>query len=175
MANLTFGKVPHPGFLDRPIDKPEGNGWDNLGKRQPKFVCLHRMIGSLRGTDAYFRLPSVGALTDYGIGVEATDGKADAGVIMRWNDPLGYRSGWASGPVSAPYGDGACIVSKYGINAVNRDGVSIETSGNYDTPIDDFAFGELAKLCAYWCDFMKVPYDMMSANSAIGCSAFVWH
>jgi hypothetical protein len=167
--------VPHPGFLDRPIYKPEGQGWDNLGKRTPKFVVLHRMIGSLWGTDGYFREPGVNALTDYGVGVAAQDGAAQAGVIIRWNDPEGTRSGWASGPVNGAYGDGLAIVNKYGINAVNRDGVSIEISGMYDTAVDDAAIEEIAKLMAYWWDQMKIPHTSAPINPATGISAVVWH
>jgi hypothetical protein len=167
--------VPHPGFLDRPIYKPEGQGWDNLGKRTPKFVVLHRMIGSLWGTDGYFREPGVNALTDYGVGVAAQDGAAQAGVIIRWNDPEGTRSGWASGPVNGAYGDGLAIVNKYGINAVNRDGVSIEISGMQSTPLDAVAEQEVAALMAYWWDRMKIPHTSAPINPATGISAVIWH
>lgn len=172
---ITYHRVPHPGYLDRPIHKPAGQGWDNLGKRQPKFVVLHRMIGSLFGTDGYFRMAGVNALTDYGVGVKATDGEAQAGVIIRWNDPTGYQSGWASGPVNGAYGDGLAIVNKYGINAVNRDGVSIEISGNYDTPLDPVAFEEIARLMAYWWDQMRIPHTSAPINPATGISAVLWH
>jgi hypothetical protein len=172
---ITFGRVPHPGYLDRLIDKPEGQGWDNLGQRQPKFVVLHRMIGSLWGTDGYFRMAGVNALTDYGVGVAATDGADVAGTIIRWNDPRGVRAGWASGPVSGAYGDGLAIVNKYGLNTVNRDGVSIEISGNYDTPVDAKAFEEIAQLMAYWWDQMRIPHTSAPINPATGISAVLFH
>jgi hypothetical protein len=174
---LTFGTYPHPGFSDRLItNKPEGTGWNNLGPRQPFAIVLHRMLGTLWGTDAYFRDPNVAALTDYGLGVEATDGKANAGVILRWCDPNGTMTPWASGPVSAPYGDGLCFVQASGnVNAANKHCVSIEISGQQETPIDDFAYGELVKLCAYWCDQMAVPFNSLTNNPETGCSAFIWH
>jgi hypothetical protein len=172
---ITYGRVPHPGYLDRLIVKPEGQGWNNLGPRQPKFVVLHRMIGSLWGTDGYFRQPGVNALTDYGVGVAATDGADVAGTIIRWNNPTGVRAGWASGPVNGAYGDGLAIVNKYGINAVNRDGVSIEISGNYDTALDGTAFEEIAQLMAYWWDWMKIPHTSAPINPATGISAVIWH
>jgi hypothetical protein len=172
---ITYGRVPHPGYLDRLIVKPEGQGWNNLGPRQPKFVVLHRMIGSLWGTDGYFRQPGVNALTDYGVGVAATDGADAAGAIIRWNDPRGVRAGWASGPVNGAYGDGLAIVTKYGLNAVNRDGVSIEISGNYDTPVDGNALEEIAHLMAYWWDWMKIPHTSAPINPATGISAVIWH
>ena len=174
---LTFGKYPHPGFSDRLItNKPEGVGWNNLGKRKPYSVTLHRIIGSLWGTDAYFRDPTVPALTDYGIGVAAQDGTENAGVILRWCDPYGYVTPWASGPVSAPYGDGLCLLTYFGYyDAANKNAVSIEISGYQDTPIDDFSFAELVKLCAYWCDQIGVAYDQLTDFFVTGCSAFVWH
>lgn len=174
---LTFGKVPHPGYIDiqnEMADKREGYGWDNLGKRNPKFITLHRMVGTLAGTRQHFGSPSVPSLTDYGIGILAVDGQKSAGVIHKYNDPLGYRSGWASGKVSAPYGAGKALVDKYGINVVNRDGVSIEVSGTNE-PIDDFSWSELVKLCAYWLDYMKVPYTSLPTNPHTGIDALVWH
>lgn len=172
---ITYGNVSHPTFQDRPIQKAAGNGWDDLGPRQPKGVVLHRMIGSLWGTDGYFRRPEVGALTDYGVGVLATDTVENDGVILRWNDPLGRRSGWASGPVSKPYGDGALFVGKYGANAVNRDLVSIEVSGNYETALSPKAFESVCALVAYWADRCKVPWTAFPVNPATGISCVFWH
>jgi hypothetical protein len=174
---ITFGRVPKYGFTDKRAgvsDKPEGVGWDNLGQRKPKFIVLHRMIGSLDGTDQYFGSPSVPALTDFGVGVEAMDGKSRAGWIYMWSDPLGFRSGWASGRVSAPYGDGKRIVDKYGVIAVNRDGVSVEISGNQTTPIDPVSWQEIVHLCAWWADFMKIPYNS-KINPATGINFLIWH
>jgi hypothetical protein len=165
------------GFFDkRPgvADKPEGVGWDNLGQRKPKFIVLHRMIGSLDGTDQYFGNPSVPALTDFGVGVEAMDGKGKAGWIYQWSDPLGYRSGWASGRVSAPYGDGKRIVDKYGVVAVNRDGVSVEISGNQTTPIDEVSWKEIVHLCSWWADYMHIPYNS-KVNPSTGINFLIWH
>ena len=177
MPELVFGSFPHPGFQDRLItNKPEGVGWNNLGVRRPYSITLHRIIGNLWGTDAYFRDPSVPALTDYGIGVEAEDGKQNAGTILRWCDPTGYVTPWASGPVSSPYGDGLCLLTYFGYyDAANKNAVSIEISGYQDTPIDNFSFGELAKLCAYWADQIGVPYDGLTDFFLTGCSGFVHH
>jgi hypothetical protein len=161
METLTFGNVPMYGYTDRQFmmaNKPEGVGWNNLGRRNPKGVVLHRMLGSLLGTDGYFADPTVQALTDFGVAVEAMDGRKLAGHIYQWNDPFGFRAGWASGPVSAPYGDGKRFVDKYGISAVNRDLVSLEISGKADMPIDDISWQEIVHFCAWWADFLKVPY-----------------
>lgn len=173
---IVYHAVPHPGYLNiqnEMADKPEGVGWNNLGKRNPKFLALHRMVGTLAGTRSWFGRPEVPSLTDYGIGIRAVDG-ANAGVIHQYNDPEGYRSGWASGPVNGAYGDGLAIVQKYGINAVNRDGISLETSGT-DQPMDDFAWKELVHLCAYWIDRMKIPYTSLPLNPHTGINVLIWH
>jgi hypothetical protein len=50
VAELQFGRVPMFTFTDRQAQmarKPEGVGWDNLGKRNPKFIALHRIWGNL--------------------------------------------------------------------------------------------------------------------------------
>ncbi len=176
MEQIQFGKVPMYGFADRRFrveNKPEGVGWNNLGRRQPKFVALHRMLGSLVGTDGYFARNDVAALTDFGVGVEVTDG-SKAGHIYQWSDPTGFMSGWASGPVSAPYGDGKRIVDRYGVVAVNRDGVSVEISGRETTPIDDVSWKEIVHLCAWWVDFMRIPYNTR-VNPATGINYLIWH
>ena len=82
-SQIVFNRVPHPAYQDRIISgKPAGIGWSDLGQRVPKGVGLHRMLGTLWGTDSHFRNPTVEALTDYGVGVAAIDGAND-GVIGR--------------------------------------------------------------------------------------------
>ena len=174
---ITFGNVPRPEIEQRILSNAEaveGRGWDNLGQRQPKFIALHRMVGSLWGTDIWFRRPDVASLTDFGLGIAAVDGSANAGRIMQWNDYKGTRSGWASGPVNGAYGDGLAFVNKYGINAVNRDGISIETSGT-DEPLDTKAWSALVHLCAYLADEMKVPYTSLPLNPHTGIAVLIWH
>lgn len=181
MAGITFGLVPHPDFTDHPLTKAEGNGQNNLGQRKVLGVVYHRMIGSLMGTDGYFAMPSTGALTDYGVGVAATDGTANDGRIIRWNNPLGHQSGWASGPVNAPYGDGAAFINKYGdasgigVNVVNRDQASIEISGNYDTALSPKAKASIAALTAYWADQYRIPWDQFPIAPQDGFSFVRWH
>jgi hypothetical protein len=175
VSNLIFGRVPHPAYQDRPITKGEGKGQNNLGKRTVRGAVWHRMLGSLWGTDGYFRNPDVDALTDYGVGVLATDGPASDGLILRWNDPLGYQSGWASGKVIAPYGDGLAFINKYGVNAVNRDQVSIEISGHYGTPLSEPSRNAVAALTAYWADQYKVPWNVFPIAPQDGFSFIRWH
>lgn len=175
MAN-TYGRVPKFGYVDRQAvtaNKPEGQGWDNLGKRDVLGVVLHRMLGSLAGTDQFFR--TANALTDFGLGVAATDGSDLAGVIYQWNDPFGYRSGWASGPYKGAWGDGLAFGQKYSVNAINRRLVSVEISGQQNTPIDAFAWGKLVHFVAYFADQCKVPWETFPLNPATGISFVIWH
>lgn len=175
-TQVVFGRVPHPAYHNRPIYKADGVGMDNLGKRTPKGVVWHRMLGTLRGTEGYFLNPSVGALTDYGLGVASIDGAALDGVIYRWNDPYGYQSGWASGPFTAgAYGDGLAFQQKYGTNAINRDQVSIETSGDYGTPLTEPVRDAIAGLTAYYADQYGIPYDVFPIAPQDGFSFIRWH
>lgn len=172
---LEFGRVPHPPMEVRQVYKQEGDGWDNLGKRTPRAIVLHRMVGTLRGTDGYFRQAGVGALTDYGVGVGGIDGPALSGVIYRWNDPRGNRSGWANGRVSKPYDDGLKFVNRYGINGVNRDCVSVEISGTFDSALDAEAKRSIAALIAYWADQYRIPHDEFPLIKSEGRNFVIWH
>lgn len=178
MADLQFGNVDHPPFTDRLITgKPEGVGWSSLGQRSIKGVVWHRIVGYLWGTDTYFRRNDVSALTDYGVGVAAADGTDDDGLILRWNDPRGWRSGWASGPYNAgdAYGDGKAFVDEFGVSAVNRDQVSIEIAGFVDTPLSERARDAIAGLTAYYADQMGVPWDQFPIWPEHGYSVIRWH
>lgn len=162
---LTFGRVPHPPVQDRIVTN--SRAWDDLGPRQIVGVCTHSMIGTLQGTDSYFRGAAAGsALTDYGVG-GATDGALD-GVIYRWNDPRGRRAPWANGPASDLEGDGPAFVRAYGVGGINRDLVSIERSdgGNTEAPVSPRQFESIAALIAYWMDQAQVPWDAYPINPA---------
>lgn len=172
---IQYHRVPIYGYEDRFIaEKREGFGWNNLGPRQIKFVTLHRMVGTLRGTDGYFRLSNISSYTDFGLSTKASDPGMTAGTIYLWNYPNGYRAPWASGPVSAPFGDGSKIVQKYGINAVNRDGISLEIGGTNEA-IDAATWQEIVHFIAYWADRCKIPYTSFPVNPATGISFVLWH
>jgi hypothetical protein len=183
MAN-HFGNVWHPPFIDRLILDSQTRAWDNLGPRRPVGVCQHSMVGTLWGTDGYFRRGSQNtALTDYGIG-GATDGAAWDGVILRWNDPLGKaatvavdgvphsvsanRAGWANGGSDGLEDDGVLFVRRLGISAINRDLVSIERSdgGKIETPMSAKQFESICALSAHWFDVARVPWDRFPVHPA---------
>jgi hypothetical protein len=171
---VTFGRVPHPAMTIRDI--PENRAWDDLGPRTIRAVVWHRMLGSLWGTDSYFRGEAVTrALTDYGVGVAAQDGAAHDGEILRWNDPRGRRAPWANGPVSDPYGDGKAFVDRYGVAAVNRDCVSIEISGMQTTPLSEASRDAIASLTAYYADRSRVPWATFPAVPGEDRSFVIWH
>jgi hypothetical protein len=177
VSGIIFGLVPFPPCEIRDIPTPPNTAWDDLGPRLIRSVTLHRMIGTLAGTDSWFRGGGAGtALTDYGVGVKATDGEANAGRMMRWNDPHGRRSPWASGPVSAPYGDGKKFVDIYGVSAVNRDTTAIEISGDQQTPLDDKSREAISAFMAYWADQYEVPhteYPIIGGEN--NRSHVIWH
>jgi hypothetical protein len=164
---VTFGRVLHPPFRDRLIPDAATRAWDDLGQRNPVGAVFHTMVGTLWGTDQYFR-SGAPALTDYGIG-GSTDGPAWDGAILRWNDPRGRRSGWANGGSDGLEGDGPLFVRTLGIDAINRHLVSIERSDGKDvtTPISPKQFESMCALTAYWFDQAQVPWDRFPANPNI--------
>lgn len=174
--SYQFGNVVHPPYVDRYIPNSQTSAWDDLGQRNPVGVCQHSMVGTLMGTDGWFRRGTASTgLTDYGIG-GSTDGSYD-GAIFKWNDPLGRRSGWANGSTDGLEGDGPLFVRTYGINAINRDLVSIERSdgGNIATPMSDRQFASICNLTAYWFDYINVPWDSFPLNPASGAVTHLLH
>ena len=149
---ITFGRVVHPPFRDRLIPDSATHAWDDLGQRNPVGVCMHTMVGTLWGTDAYFRLRR--ARPDRLRHRRQHRRPEWDGVILRWNDPRGRRSGWANGGSDGLEGDGPLFVRTLGINAINRDLVSIERSDGRDitTPLSPKQFESLCQLTAYWFD-----------------------
>jgi hypothetical protein len=175
---VVFGRVPHPPFQDKIIPNSQTTAWNDLGTRVPVGVCQHSMVGSLVGTDGYFRLPQPGGrlgLTDYGIG-GSTDGAND-GVIFRWNDPLGRRSGWANGSADGLEGDGPLFIRTYGVNGVNKNLISIERSdgGNTNTPMSAKQFASIVALTAYWFDYARVPWNKFPLNPSSGAVTHLLH
>jgi hypothetical protein len=184
-SGLVFGNVKHPAYKDRLIPDFQNYAWDDLGQRWVAGVCLHTMVGTLLGTDVFFRQGANSpGLTDYGIGGE-TDGEQLDGVIYRWNDPLGHphpdvsanRWGWASGPCNGMEGDGPAFVKKYGANAVNGYLVSIERSdgGNPDRAPSSKYLNSCCNLIAYWADQAKIPWTSFPINPATGLTFVYGH
>ena len=132
MADLVYGRVPHPPYTRNIIRKDVINGQGHghtpiSGGRGRPVGCIHHewMDGGEEGEAFYtkfFRCPDgarhANALVDYFI--------MRSGKIVMINDPEGDRIPWASGG-SGPYqGDGGAFVRKFGAQAVNRRLVSWE-------------------------------------------------
>lgn len=151
------------------------------------------MIGSLWGTDGWFRRGAASdGLTDYGVGNDC-DGAQWDGVIIRWNDPRGRaakvnydggagavsanRAGWANGGSDGLEGDGPLFVRTLGVSAINRDLVSIERSdgGDLNRPMSAKQFESIAALSAYWFDQAGVPWDRFPVNPAHGIVTHFLH
>ena len=152
----TLGRVPPPeGFAVRLIQN--NSAWDDLGARIPRGIVLHRMLGTLLGTDGYFRGEAAGrALTDFGVGI---------GRVYQWNDLRGRRAPWASGPADGVDGDGTAFFARYGINAINRDCASVEIEGNYEMPLPVADKQRLIELVAWLADsWLGVTWEQWPRN-----------
>jgi hypothetical protein len=176
-GDIVFGKVPRPAVKDRVIPDANNWAWDNLGRRSIYGIVYHRMIGTLWGTDGWFRGGGGGSgLTDYGI-----DNKN--GEILKWNDPYGKgsagvspnRSGWASGGGGGISGDGVTFVSRYGRSAINRNLASLEIAGNYDSPVTKAGHDAIVQLSAHLADANRVPWSSYPTNPKTGLTFVYWH
>lgn len=182
---MAFGNVPHPPFEDRPINNPNGS-FDTGGPRNIVGTCVHRMDGTLMGTDSFFRNDRPEALTDYGIG-GALDGHRD-GVIFRWLIPTGRLAPIANGRNNDPEGDGPAFTAAYGASAINTHLVSIELSGcsgepfpapfcrnKPETDVTAAQFESLCHLIAFWHDQARVPWGSFPVNPATGVVTQMQH
>jgi len=174
---------PRPDF-DRLIPDVDNTGWEDVGPRQVKGVVYHRMEGTAEGTDLFFRSGIVQALVDYGID-DVT------GELWRWNDALGVahpdvahpeldvsanRAPFANGPVLDPSADTAAFIADNGIEAINRDQVSISIAGLLDDPISDDCFETIAALTAYFANYAAIPWDIFPSLPDKKSYGFVrWH
>lgn len=126
--------TPYPSFFNRPLAAKYGNGMDYGQMILTGNSTDHSMLGTLDGTDAYFRLAWVAAATNWGIG-GALDGEKD-GVIYRWIETPSMMIPWASGKWSPPgYDQGQAYVNEFGVQGINSKSESIELSGHENTPV----------------------------------------
>jgi hypothetical protein len=110
-------------------------------------TVVHTMLGTLDGSDAYFRRGDVAASTNWGIGGSLDYAKD--GVIYRWVAIGDVRIPWASGPWNAPgWEDGQKYVNKFGVYGINAYADSIETSGQQNTPVTVKQWASLVWLIA---------------------------
>lgn len=190
-TRIVHGNVKHPLYVDRTIPDWQNGAWDDLGPCEPWGAVYHTMVGTLMGTDGWFRRgASSTGLTHYGIG-GSSDGEYD-GVIFMWNDPRGRgrsdapivggrvspnRAGWANGGSDGLEGDGVAFVRKYGVAPINRNLVSIERSdgGNILQKPSTKQLDAMIRLGAYWFDYAKVPYTTFPLNPALDIVTWLFH
>lgn len=174
-GTVVFGRVPKPAWQDRQIPDSLNSSWDRLGQRRLYGVVYHRMLGTLWGTDNYFRQHAPG-LTDWGL--DHTSGET-----LQWVDYTGKgRSGisankspWASGGSGGASGDGSTFVSMFGREAINRDLSAIEISGYQTTPVSQRFLTQVINLTAYLADQARVRYDTFPLNPNTGAVFTYFH
>jgi hypothetical protein len=169
---ITFGRVPKPANYEERFIAPGVNtAYRHVNQRIPRGFVLHRMIGTLTGTDHYFRNEArSSALTDLGVG---------RGRVFRWTDPTARIAPYASGasdPAHAvPSGDGVKFVEAYGWRQ-NPDCESIEIEGlEYDDPVPAEDYTRIVELLAWRADaWTKIPWNVWPKNND-GNHALFWH
>ena len=69
----AYGNVKHPAYIDRLIPDTQNRAWNDLGPRRQLGVCRHTMVGTLPGTDGWFRRGAASTgLTDYSVDLNGT-------------------------------------------------------------------------------------------------------
>jgi hypothetical protein len=162
---VTFGRVPVPAnYAERIIAPGVNTAYDWLGTRKPRGLVLHRMIGTLTGTDSYFRNEARHrALTDFGVGI---------GRVYRWTQPGAAIAPRASGPADGIDGDAIAVWNAYrsdpiGASIFNRDFESIEIEGlAYSSPVPAADYARLVELVAWRADaWLRIPYNRWPLNN----------
>jgi hypothetical protein len=164
---------PKPAIELRLIDPNVNTAWDDLGKRQIRGIVLHRMLGTLLGTDEYFRGQArQRARTDFGIGV---------GRIFQWTPLESNITPWASGPANGIKGDAVAFYNRYGkgqpvgVSVCNRDCASIEIQGNYGDAMPQADWDNLVALVA-WLASHYCGADASSwPKNRDGVHCLLWH
>lgn len=175
-GHVTLGRVPLPSkYSERFLPQTLNTAWNDLGQRHMRGIVLHRMLGTLLGTDNYFRGEArMRARTDFGVG--------NGGNVFGWT-PLNSRiAPWASGPADGVKGDAVAFLAAYGqssgigVNVFNRDMASIEIEGvRYTDPVPESDFQALIELCAYIADaWIGATYDRWPLNPD-GVHCVLWH
>ena len=160
---LVFGKVPPPNnYTPRFIAPGVNTAWDNLGPRRDRGIVLHRMLGTLDGTDGYFRREArAKALTDFGIGL---------GKVYRWTTPGASVAPWASGPADGVRGNAKLFLDRYradpvGTSVFNRDCRSVEIAGNYNDLVPEGDYTRLVEIVSFIADAFRIPYPNWPRNN----------
>jgi hypothetical protein len=157
-------------------------GYDWLGYRPfPKVLVIHRSQspnGVYVSEAGYYDSLCCPALTDLEVNNLTGHGKRFVNV------PGNTPSGWASGPISVPYGDGKLFNDIYPL-LVNVYGESCEVLGHFnqpgtnitwDDPVEEPAIQWLIRWIASRAHDYGIPYyDFPVIRSERGRSYVTWH
>jgi hypothetical protein len=187
--NMSKGLIRMPDMeltivnVNRRFDTPEcPRGFDWLGFRPfPKVLVLHRAQtgDSIYATlEGYFHSQCCPALTDLEVNHRTGVGKRFV------NIPGDSPSGWASGPISAPYGDGALFHKLYPFK-VNTLGESCEILGRFNQPgssitVEDPLLEPAIDWLAQWIasrahDYGITYLDFPIIKAELNRSIVTWH
>lgn len=173
-SDLTFGKVPHPEFIDHIIRKPyDGAGYTRVAPRRPIGVCVHCWDGLAWTDPAWKSITGLfegerlyDALTDYSVQRDGT--------IVRMNDPRGTRSPYANGGTDGLEGDGVGFLRSRGVFGVNAELVSIEHEDD-GRGLTKAQLQASAELQAWAHDQAQQPWDEYPYHAKYGCVTSLWH
>ncbi len=169
-THVTFGRVPPPSnYAEITIAPGVNTAFDYLGARKPRGLVMHRMLGTLIGTNNYFQGEARNrACTDFGIG-KGADGRH--GRVIRWTKPGAGIAPWASGPANGIDGDGTAFWQMYrsdpiGASIFNRDCESFEVEGQYADPVPADDYAALVEALAWRADgWLRIPYWQWPINN----------
>jgi len=151
-GSSTMGHVPKPPMMDDTSagqNKQIGSGRDPDQPRAGFIVgsCHHTSDGFFGGNQSVFDDPTFSGLTDFQVG-GPWDGDKD-GVIMQFIADDAPIIPWANGGVGTacpPLGDGPAFLPAFGVNGVNRQLRSIETTDGQQ-PDRDKGGRQIESLC----------------------------
>lgn len=186
--NMAPGLIQMPPITSAIVDVSRRNtslacrGYDWLGYRPfPRVLVLHRAQSPNTTTttlEPYFDQTCCPALTD--LEVNHLTGKAKRFVVIPGDSP----SGWASGPISAPYGDGKAFNDLYPYK-INTLGESVEVLGRFNQPgtnitVEDPVSQATAEWLAQWMasrahGFGIKYHDFPLVIAEGGRSYITWH
>lgn len=174
MADLVFGRVPHPDYIDHIVKKPyDGAGYTRVAPRKIVGSCVHIWDG------LHWTNPDWKSITDLFEGQRLYDALTDysvqrSGSIVRMNDPFGTRSPYANGGTDGLEGDGVGFLRQLGIDAVNGRLVSIEHEDD-GRGLTKVQLERTVALQAWVHDQARQPFSEYPFHAKYNCVTNIWH
>jgi hypothetical protein len=162
---VIFGRVPRPTMVELIVQKPDHQGsafgYIKTSPRKNVGLVHHETQGRGSGQfyHGFFSCPDgercKNALVDFFID--------RAGTIFMLNDPFGTRAGWANGggveEVGGLEGDGPRFFSRFGVDGINLQLVSIEYEKTSAEDMTDAQVQSGGALAAWIHDLDSQPWD----------------